>query len=529
VQSEGETAGEDEKAALLALVEALSERAKKLRSLGRINNVLALASDAGLLGIDGDMWDRGPWLLGVANGVLDLRTGQLRDGQPEDFIRLVTPTLWQGLGAPCPRFERFVSEVMSDEPERVGFLQRLLGYSINGTTREHILALLVGHRGRNGKRALMETIQHALGDYAGTVSTDVLIGQERWRSAGSAQPHLMDLVGKRLAICSETGEHDQLAAATVKNITGGDEIRARRLHENLLSFRPSHTLFLQTNRKPQAPADDDALWERVKVIEFKVRFVDEPSAPDERPRDHMLEAALRDEAPGILAWLVRGHLDWLQDGLRTPESVKLARDSYRKGESIEPFLDACCEEWDSGQAEAGALYTAYEQWCDAEELKPKTQHWFGRQVAARFEKGRTSGGRTCYFGLSVVAAPERRAHDSGTRKGSESIETSRSGSGTNHFATVAEPFPPCSKSSEVSSTHEANPMEQGSKGSEGSALDDTLQPDSPTVTVMRQRNGTYLVTDWRPGAPRNGLLVFAEESEAQAYVAAASGQAREDA
>jgi putative DNA primase/helicase len=383
----------------------LMQRAKKLRTLKRVTSVLKLATSIELLGIKGDEWDADPWLLGVENGVLDLRTGQLRPGQPADYIRILAPTTWSGLNTPAPLWEHFILEVLSNELDRAEFLQRLLGYALNGTTREHILALCVGERGRNGKRVLFETLQAVLGKYAKSVSTDVVIGQDHKRIAGSAQPHLMELQGRRIAYCSETEEQDALSTSQVKNITGGDPVTARWLHANPITFMPTHSLFLQTNRKPQAPPDDDALWERVKVIEFKVRFVDEPTSPDERPRDPGLEDALKVEASGILAWLVRGHLAWLQGGLRTPASVKLARDTYRRGESIEPFIEACCVEWEEGSAEGGALYAVYKIWCASHHLTPRSIVWFGKQLARQYEKGRlTSGtgtGRQAYFGLSL--------------------------------------------------------------------------------------------------------------------------------
>src|SRR5262249_40711843 len=124
-------------------------------------------------------------------------------------------------------------------------------------------------------------------------------------------------------------------------------------------------------------------------------------APDERPRDPGLEAALRSEAPGILAWLVRGGLDHQRGGLQTPPSVKLARDIYRKEESIEPFLAVACVESELLAAEGGALYAAYESWCKANRLRVKSQVWFGKRLQERFEKGRTSNGRTCYYGLGL--------------------------------------------------------------------------------------------------------------------------------
>ncbi len=395
----------------LKWVDALTSRARKLRMVARVNNVLTFAGE--LLTIKGDEWDRDPWLLGVPNGVLDLRTGELRAGRPDDYIRTVAPTEWRGLDTPCPRWERFVGEVMSDEADRIAFLQRLLGYSLNGTTREHLLALLVGSRGRNGKRVLCETVQAVVGNYAKTASTDIVIAQDR-RSAGTAQPHLMELMGKRFVVASETSEYDHLSVAQVKNITGGDKINARWLHGNPVEFTPTHTIFLQTNRKPHAPTDDDALWERVKVIEFKTRFVDEPKEADEKPRDRELEATLQQEASGILAWLVLGHLAYLAHGLQTPESVRLARDTYRDGESIEKFISDCCHESPVLSAESSTLYNAYEAWCKRQEVKPKTLHWFGRELVKKFEKGRTSSGRTCYFGIDVeldTAADEQKGSE----------------------------------------------------------------------------------------------------------------------
>jgi hypothetical protein len=138
---------DDERRDILKMIDLLQERAKKLRGVSRVNNVLTFTQE--LLGIKGSEWDADPWLLGVENGVLDLRTGHLRNGKPDDYIRTLAPTAWRGLDAPAPRWHRFISEIMSDEADRVAFLQRLLGYAVNGTTKEHVLAVCVGARGRN--------------------------------------------------------------------------------------------------------------------------------------------------------------------------------------------------------------------------------------------------------------------------------------------------------------------------------------------------------------------------------------------
>ena len=442
LQSDLEAASEDDQKKLNSQIALLIGRAKSLRRLTRCNAVLTLAGDMGMLGFAGDAWDADPWVIAVSNGVLDLRTGQLRDGQPTDYIRTQAPTAWEGIDAPAPRWGQFLNEVMSKEADRVGFLHRAFGYALNGTTREHMLVLLIGEQGRNGKGVLFGTLRNVLGDYAASVSNDVIIGQSHNRTAGTAQPHLVSLRGKRIAYTSETADGDQMSAAQVKLITGGDAITARDLYEKQVTFTPSHTLFVATNRRPHASADDDALWERVKVLDFKARFLEDPdpTKPNEQKHDLALLDTLALEAPGILAWLVRGHMAYQKDGLGTPASVKLARDTYRLGESIDPFIAARCDVRDGDEVEGGVLWEAYRAWCDGAKLKVKTQHWFGRQLATRFEKGRAQSGRVVYYGLSVALQTPPTL-----QKGSEGIRTPDNAVMSDVSTRFPEPFTPISK------------------------------------------------------------------------------------
>src|SRR5581483_2759319 len=296
VETEDSKAAQAENAKKNKLYKRLIARAAALRKQNRIQSVLKIAStlqdvqNLHDIPVAGDMWDRNPWLLGVKNGVIDLKTGQFRPGKPTDYIRTVAPTEWHGLDAPAPRFEQFNTEIFTD-PELPPFMQRLLGYAITGDTSEHILPVLWGDQGRNGKDTLLATLKTVLG-----------------RAAGAAQPHLVELQGKRLVWASETREGDRLNAAQVKLITGGGAINARPLYGKPYTFEPTHKLFVLTNHKPHAPADDDALWSRVLLIPFELRFVDNPTAENEREADKRLKDRLKEEAPGILAWLVRGCL-----------------------------------------------------------------------------------------------------------------------------------------------------------------------------------------------------------------------------
>jgi P4 family phage/plasmid primase-like protien len=252
----------EDQADIESLIEKIGKRIFALKSVARGKNVLKFSEHK--LGITGREWDANPNLLGVANGVLDLERGEPREGKREDYIRTVSPTEWQGIDTPAPRFEQFLHEIFEDKSECkeiVSTLQRLFGYAITGHTTEHILPIFHGAQGRNGKDVLFETLAHVLGPVATAGSTDLLL--EDRHNVGSATPHLRTLQGKRLVWTSETNEGARLNPGQVKLITGGGRIMARNLHENPVEFDPTHTLFLITNNAPHCTTEDDALWERL--------------------------------------------------------------------------------------------------------------------------------------------------------------------------------------------------------------------------------------------------------------------------
>lgn len=318
--------------ALASQMSELQTRAKGLRGAKRMQNVLTAFIQPNM-GVTSAVWDTDPWLLAVPNGVIDLRTGVCRDGVPDDYIRTVAPTEWTGLDTPCPRFERFLQEIFEDKPDRdllIDFLQRLLGYGISGITTTHIFPILYGPQGRNGKDTLLSILRATLGALVGAVSNDVFLVRDGKRTAGAATPHLVDLQGKRLAWGSEPKEGDRLDVAQLKQLTAEGDVSARPILGHQYSFSPTHKLLLMTNYRPHASAEDDAFWSRACLIEFGIRFLTDPQAPNERKADLSLKAALLQEQSGILTWLVRGCLAWQQRGLEIPASVKVATGQYRQ-------------------------------------------------------------------------------------------------------------------------------------------------------------------------------------------------------
>ena len=378
--------GSDPRGSDLQKALALTRKAKSLCNLIRANHVITLAQP--LLTIGGE-WDANPWLLGVNNGVIDLQTGDFRPYRPEDYIRTIAPVDWLGIDTPAPLWESFLQEIFSDEPDReefILFLRRLLGYGITGDTKGHYCPIFLGS-GRNGKGIMLRTINRALGaGLADTVSRDVIMAPGRGRSQGAAQSYLMKLRGKRLAWVVESEEGGRINAETFKAVTGGDNISAREQYEKEgESFRPSHMLILVTNYWPGILHGDLASWDRVFPIYFSRRYVENPSRRNEYPQDTTLEDRLQSELSGILAWLVRGSVDyWQERGLNTPDCVTLKKEEYqRQTDTAYLFMEECLDFDESLRVKAALLFQAYLKWCELTKRKADlNETTFGKRITA---------------------------------------------------------------------------------------------------------------------------------------------------
>lgn len=354
------------------------------------------------LAMKGDEWDLDPMLIACTNGVIDLTTGKLRPGQPKDYIRTVCPTQWRDLETPAPRWQCFVQEIFDGNTKIANYLQRLLGYAITGQSVEHVLPIAWGSKGRNGKGTLLEVINAVLGPgLSGPVESEMLLQQKYARHAGSPTSDLMDLRGKRIVWASEVPEGRRFSAGRVKWLTGDDTITGRAPYgRHQISFRPTHKLILLTNHKPHAPANDYAFWSRIHLIPFTLSFVDDPKEDHQRQRDPRLPQKLREEASGVLSWLVQGCLLWQQYGLEPPDEVKAATAEYRQDEDlIGKFITERCQIGEDLEVQSSVLYKSYKEWCAEVGIREMSLTAFGTEMKERFSSD--EGRRTFYKGLDL--------------------------------------------------------------------------------------------------------------------------------
>lgn len=260
-----------------------------------------------------EIWDHDPLLLGVPGGVIDLRTGYLGPADPEQYITRktgVAPVDSQT----CPRWKAFLAEATGGDDDLIAYIQRLVGYSLTGETREHMLAFFYGPGG-NGKSVFVNTICGILGDYAATAPMDTFT-----TSRGERHPtELAMLRGARLVTASETEEGRAWAESRIKQMTGGDRITARFMRQDFFTYTPQFKLLIIGNHKPVLRSVDDAARRRFQIVPFTHK----PHKPDP-----YLEEKLREEWPGILRWAINGCLAWQSLGLVPPAVVRSETEAY---------------------------------------------------------------------------------------------------------------------------------------------------------------------------------------------------------
>ena len=380
------------------------KRIKKLRTVRGRENCLRMArtlpphleeGNRVPMVITTDRLDLNPWALPCLNGVVNLQTGELKPGRPEDFHTKQAPVKWSGIETPAPHFEAFVKEIL-DSAELAEYLRRVIGYAATGWSTEPAFFVLHGS-GRNGKSVLVRTLQSVLGPLVQSLPSEALLDQGKSRNAAGPSPDILILRGCRIAVASETQEGAKIAEARVKLFSGADLLKARGvLDRKFTEFAPTHTLFLQTNHLPAASAQDSAFWARAHVIKFPFSYIDNPKGPMDRQRDPHLFEKLSAEAPVILAWIVRGCLEWQAQGLNPPEAIFEAVREYRESEDLlEPFLSARCVLGTDFTALSTDLHKAFATWFTEEYggKYPPNQKRFGSMLIAsgQFERYRSDG------------------------------------------------------------------------------------------------------------------------------------------
>ena len=319
-------------------------------------------------------WDGDPMLLGVQNGVLDLTSGDLRPFRHQDRVTLRARVNYNR-NARCDLWKQTLNEIFEEDQEMIAFLQRWYGYTLTGETSEHKFMIQQG-RGRNGKSLINDVIGWVLGDYYASTSFDTFTSSKYTGSdKGSA---LAQMVGRRMISASETHNSKYLDTAAIKTVTGDSLIQAKELYCPVFTYHFTGKIVLMTNHAPQVRDDSEGIWERLMDVEFGKVF-----SREEIDRHRMTR--LKEEAEGILAWMVEGCLDWQMHGLAVPQRIRHNVQEWRDSEDT--MMDFARERLEFGDTFCllSDLFEAYKDYMQ-EDNRPTTwgKHWFSRKFCERF-------------------------------------------------------------------------------------------------------------------------------------------------
>jgi len=361
-----------------------SDEAKAIRrfaiaseSRGKVDAMLGLASREGAVRTPERMLDADPLLLGVENGVVDLRDLSFREARPEDYITKRTGATYDP-AAECPQWLGFLSQILMGSEEAVGYIQRIAGYALSGLTTERVIFFFVGLLGGNGKSTFLEVVRHVLGDYALASDAEMLM-TGRGKSGG-VRNDIARLAGARLVTVSESEEGARLAEANVKSLTGGDTIAVRFLFKEFFEYQPTFKIIMATNKRPQVRGTDPATWDRLHVLPFDL------SIPKEQ-RDKGLRDRLLSEKAGILRWALEGCAEWQRGGLRPPAGVVAATVAYREEQDLlGQWLDsACTVDFDNAEIRvpASVAHKAFSVWLKEHGEEAVSRRAFGERMRVK--------------------------------------------------------------------------------------------------------------------------------------------------
>ena len=372
--------------------------ALRIASANCYTNVMKLLKAESEILLSPEECDADQWLLGVPGGTVDLRTGRTIAPDPTHHITMST-SVAPAHGDPL-RWNSFLDEASGGDFELISYLQRLCGYLLTGSIREHCITFFHGSGG-NGKSVFLNAVSEVLGDYAGTAPMDTFL-----KSYGSRHPtDLAGLKGTRCVLAQETGEGRGWDEERLKSISAGDTISARFMHQNFFSYQPRFKLIFSGNHKPTISNLDAAMKRRINLVPFTCV----PKVVDQQ-----LPEKLKAEYPQILQWMIEGCRQWQEVGLNPPEKVRVATEEYfTEEDTLGRWINDNCRHDPLVKTETRELYGDFASWADFMGIRPGDEKKFVRGLVNRGYDRRKHprSRRSMIEGLRLLLDSEKASDD----------------------------------------------------------------------------------------------------------------------
>lgn len=343
--------------------------------------------------ISADRFDRNTALFNCKNGTLDLQSFEFREHRAADYITKISAVTYNP-SAKSDEWEKFISEIMCDDTEKMHYLQKAIGYAISAECSLEQVFILYGATTRNGKSTFVSTISQVLGGtdgYAKNAQPEILQLQKNKRS-NSANEDLARLDGCRFLSINEPPQNMLLDVAFLKTITGRDKITARYLYANSFEYTPQFTLFINTNHLPKVLDDTLFTSDRINVIEFTKHFT--AAEQDKHLKDKLISD---DNLSGILNWCLDGLRCYRIEGLEKPAPVIESTNNYNKeSDKLTRFFEECLEADEGTVCAIKDLYMVFKIWCNNSGYAIDSKQKFIEELKKRelFSMSGTVGGKT---------------------------------------------------------------------------------------------------------------------------------------
>ena len=363
---------------------------KWVNSCGNSNRKAAMITETQHL--DGipvlpDQMDAYQEYLNCQNGIVNLRNGEVMPHVPEFMMSKICLCEYDVSDKKPEKWLKFLDDVCNGDQELIRYLQKCVGYSLTGSTREQCAFFLYG-LGNNGKSTFLETVSDILGTYGANAQPDTLMAR-RDGSGNGANSDIARLKSARFVSTEEPSEGVRLNEGLVKQLTGGGKVTCRFLFGDEFEYEPEFKIWIATNHKPVIRGTDIGIWRRIRLIPFEVNI------PKERV-DKNLKYKLREEMPQILHWAVEGCMMYAREGLEMPECVRKATAEYKSEmDLLQAFADACVviDYTVPDGVPANELYSAYVRWAERNNEYVMTSRKFFTEIGKKLpEKKREAKG-----------------------------------------------------------------------------------------------------------------------------------------
>ncbi len=356
-------------------VRMAQKRAQSLGDEKTISSLLQAASHNGAVIVPAGDWDANPWVIGLRNGILDLKNQRHRDGRASDLVTRCMAVDFDS-EATCPEWEKFITRIMPDA-EVALYLQKICGYFLTGSCDDQAFYFFYGD-GKNGKSILVRTLAAVFGTY-GAKARHTLVEENRFGADPKAD--LAQLPGVRFLYGEETREGAKLNEAIVKSLVAGDPLTGEAKYAAPFVFTPEAKLVMMGNHKPKIAGTDTGIWRRVRLIPFTQVITEEEAIP---PTE--LLARFAAESSGILNWMLEGLALCPPGAIPMPQSIENAVAEYRQGEDdLGDFLEECTQDAAPGyKVKKLEIFQRYQEWAEENGIRHTlTQKQLTRKLGER--------------------------------------------------------------------------------------------------------------------------------------------------